>query len=84
MFIRAGVAAAMTIVASAFVFAGQAAAQGDGCASTQPTWGFQCVGSASGVTLASCLKDAPLWNDRAQCVPRNDGSDRYDLWVPSN
>lgn len=84
MVIRVGVAAAMTIAASAFVFAGQAVAQADGCASTQPSWGFQCVASASGVSLASCRKDAPLWNERAQCVLRNDGSDRYDLWIPAN
>ncbi len=84
MCIRIGVVTAMAIAASAFVFGGQSVAKADGCASAQPTWGFQCVSSASNVSLASCLKDAPLWNDRAQCVPRNDGSGRYDLWVPSN
>ncbi|MBF6226685.1 hypothetical protein [Nocardia abscessus] len=84
MFIRIGVTAVMAIAASAFVFGGQPAAKADACASAQPTWGFQCVGSASNVSLASCLKDAPLWSDRAQCIPRNDGSGRYDLWVPSN
>lgn len=86
MFIRIGVAAAMAIAASAFGFGfgGQPVAKADACASAQPSWGFQCVSSASNVSLASCLKDAPLWNDRARCVPRNDGSGRYDLWVPSN
>ncbi|MEU1544159.1 MULTISPECIES: hypothetical protein [Nocardia] len=82
--IRFGVTAAMAIAASAFVFGGQAAAKADGCASAQPKWGFQCVSSASNVSLASCMKDAPLWNDHAECVPRNDGSGRYDLWVPSH
>ncbi|MGK8523086.1 hypothetical protein ACRS6B_16690 [Nocardia asteroides] len=80
---RIGVVAAMAIAAVAAVSGGQAAAKA-GCASPQPTWGFQCVSSASNVSLASCLKDAPLWNDRARCVKRNDGSGRYDLWVPSN
>ncbi len=84
MFIRIWVAAAMAIAASAFVFGGQSSAKANGCASEQPRWGFQCVSSASNVSLASCLKDAPLWNDQAQCVQRNDGSGRYDLWVPSN
>ncbi|MFF2082525.1 hypothetical protein ACFVVM_02055 [Nocardia sp. NPDC058176] len=71
----------LSVAASAIVVGGSAAAQ-NGCASAQPTWGFRCVPSASNVTLASCLKDAPLWSDRAQCVPRDDGSGRYDLWVP--
>ncbi len=82
MFIRIGVAAAMAIAASALGFGGQAVAKADGCASEQPTWGFKCVASASNVSLASCTKDAPLWSDRAKCVKRNDGSGRYDLWVP--
>ncbi len=84
MFTRIGIAAAMAIAASAFVFGGQSAAAASGCASAQPSWGFHCVASASNVSLASCRKDAPLWNDRARCVRRDDGSGRYDLWVPSN
>ncbi len=84
MSIRIGIAAAMAVAASTFACAGQSAAKADGCASAQPTWGFQCVAAASNVSLANCLKSRPLWHDRAECVHRNDGSDRYDLWIPSN
>ncbi|MEU2125328.1 hypothetical protein [Nocardia niwae] len=84
VFVRIGVTAAMAIAASAFILGGQPTAKADGCASKQPTWGFQCLASASNVSYASCKKDAPLWNDRAQCVQRDDGSGRYDVWVPSN
>lgn len=73
----------LSVVASAIVVGGPASAQG-GCASPQPSWGFTCVASASNVSLASCLKDAPLWSDRARCEARTDGSGRFDLWVPSN
>lgn len=81
MLVRIGVVV-LSLAASAIVVGGPAAARAGGCSSAQPKWGFTCVSTASNVTLASCLKDAPLWSDRAECVPRNDGSGRYDLWVP--
>ncbi|MGW4716416.1 hypothetical protein [Nocardia sp. NPDC004260] len=84
MLIRLGVTVAMGIAASAFVFAGQSAAKADGCASAQPTWGFQCVAAASNISLANCMKEAPLWHKDGKCIQRNDGSGRYDLWIPSN
>lgn len=73
----------LSVAASALVVSAPAAAQ-SGCASKQPTWGYQCVPSASNVTLSSCLRGAPQWHDRATCEPRTDGSGRYDVWIPAN
>ncbi|WP_378731717.1 hypothetical protein [Nocardia brasiliensis] len=78
---RIGVAAAMTLAASTVVFAGQAAAQDNGCASEQPRWNYVCLPAVSNVSLAYCQKNGPGWDERGICVARWDNG-RYDYWIP--
>ncbi|GAB2695421.1 hypothetical protein GCM10027089_16150 [Nocardia thraciensis] len=46
-------------------------------------WGFVCLESVSDIALGFCLKEAPQWHAQAECVQRNDGSGRYDIWIPA-
>ncbi|WP_280265536.1 hypothetical protein [Nocardia wallacei] len=83
MFARIGVALAMAVAACGFVLAGQPTAHAAGCASASPRWGFVCLESVSDISLGFCLKEAPQWHAQAECAPRNDGSGRYDIWIPA-
>ncbi|MEU0870289.1 hypothetical protein [Nocardia brasiliensis] len=80
MITRIGVAAAMAIAASAVVLGGQASAQ-NGCSSNAPHWNWVCVPAGSNVTLSYCLKNKDEWGKPGECVARNDGNGRYDLWI---
>ncbi|WP_238815416.1 hypothetical protein [Nocardia brasiliensis] len=71
----------MSIAATAVVFAGQASAQ-NGCASNAPHWNWVCVPAGSNVSLSYCLKNKNDWGKPGECVLRNDGNGRYDLWIP--